>query len=92
MTAAIRRTLTGTRYVFLKEREGSPYRVTAVTRTAETPDVAATLAAALSQKPAGLILTLSSTAVRTWLEVDTAGGTWAGVAATYGTWASARGF
>jgi hypothetical protein len=93
MAAAARQTLTGNQYVFLKEREGSPYRVTIVTRTSETPNAAVTLAAAKAQKPAGLILTHVVTAVRTYLEVGAAGGgTYAGAAATYGTYAAARGF
>lgn len=93
MQKAAQQTLSGNQYVFLKEREGSPYRVTIVTRTSETPDAAATIAAARSQKPAGLILTHVTTTVRTWLEAQQAGGnTWAGVAATYGNWAAARGF
>jgi hypothetical protein len=93
MAKAAGLTLTGNEYVFLKEREGSPYRVTIVTRTSETPNPAATLAAARTQKPAGLVLTHTVTAVRTWLEVQAAGGnTWAGVAATYGNWSAARGF
>jgi hypothetical protein len=83
LRSAVAQTLTGNQYVFFKEQEGSPYRVTVVTRTSETP----------AQKPAGLILTHMVTDVRTWLEVQQAGGnTWAGVAATYGTWAAARGF
>lgn len=93
MAVAARQTLTGNQYVFLKEREGSPYRVTIVTRTSETPDPAATLVAAKGQKPASLILTHVITAVRTYLEVGVAGGgTYSGAAATYGTYAAARGF
>lgn len=93
MAQAVAHTLTGNEYVFYREREGSPYRVTVVTRTSETPDPAATFAAARTQKPAGLILTHVITDVRTYLEVGTAGGnTYAGAAATYGTYAAARGF
>jgi hypothetical protein len=92
LVQAVRHTITGTGYVFALERQGSPYRITVVTRTGETPSPAMTFAAAKSQKPAGLILTHVVSAVRTWLEVDAAGPTWAAVAATYGTWTNARGF
>jgi hypothetical protein len=93
MAQAVAHTLTGNSYVFYREREGSPYRVTVVTRTSETPNPAATFNAAKAQKPAGLILTHVITAVRTYLEVGVAGGgTYAGAAATYGTYAAARGF
>jgi hypothetical protein len=93
MAKAAGLTLTGNEYVFLKEREGSPYRVTIVTRTSETPSPAATFNAAKAQKPAGLVLTHVVTNVRTYLEVAAAGGgTYAGAAATYGTYAAARGF
>jgi hypothetical protein len=58
MTAAAKRTLTGDDpFILIIERNGSPYRIGAVTRTTQTPDPAVTLAALLSQKPAGLILT-----------------------------------
>lgn len=52
-----RATLTGTRTVRLLERTSSAYAFTAVTRTAETPDPDATLAAMTAAKPAGLVLT-----------------------------------
>jgi hypothetical protein len=92
MIAAVKPTLGLTQYVFLKERDGDEDHITVVTRTSETPNPAVTLAAAVSQKAAGLILTHVVTSVRTWLEIDAAGGTWAGVSAMYGTWDNARGF
>lgn len=56
--SAVADTLTGTRYVNLLERVGGDaYAMTLVTRTAETPDPAATLRAWLSQKPAGIVPT-----------------------------------
>jgi hypothetical protein len=91
MAKAVRHTLTGNEYVFLKEREGSPYRVTVVTRTSETPSPAATFNAAKAQKPAGLILThVVTTSAPT--SRSSAVATYAGAAATYGTYAAARGF
>lgn len=51
-------TLTGTQTVQLVERYGGdPYAIRVVTYTAETPDQAATLAAILRMKPAGIVLT-----------------------------------
>lgn len=58
MVAAVRATLTGLQRVTVDERDGSPWRLTVTVYAAETPDEAATLAAALSQKPVGIVLTL----------------------------------
>lgn len=56
--AAVQATLTGTKTVRLLERVGgNAWRFTVVTRTAETPDAAATYKAILSQKPLGMIAT-----------------------------------
>jgi hypothetical protein len=55
-------TLTGTKFVNLLERSASAapsdpaYGLTVVTRTPETPNPAATLAALLQAKPAGIVL------------------------------------
>jgi hypothetical protein len=92
MIAAVKPTLGGNQYVFLKERDGDEDHITVVTRTSETTSAPVTLAAAMSQKAAGLILSLVTTTVRTYLEVGAAGGTYSGAAATYGTYAAARGF
>lgn len=55
---AVRDTLTGTRYANLLERVGgNAYALTLITRPSETPDAAATYAAALTQKPLGMKLT-----------------------------------
>jgi hypothetical protein len=57
MTAAIEKTLTGTQTVNIVERSGdSAYQLLVRTLTAETPDSDATLAAIISQKPGGIIL------------------------------------
>lgn len=55
--AAAAALLTGTRYVGLRERDGSAYRLTVVTYTGETPNAAAVNAALQAAKPAGLVLT-----------------------------------
>ena len=58
MRTAAAKHLTGSRRVTFRERNGGdPYAVTVITYTAETPDPAATAAAILEQKPAGLVLT-----------------------------------
>lgn len=54
---AVAVTLTGTRTVLLAERDGSAYALTVTTYTEETPDPAASEAAARAAKPAGLLLT-----------------------------------
>lgn len=48
--------LTGTKSVILRERFGDPYIFEVITRTSETPNSAAVLAALTAQKPAGLIM------------------------------------
>jgi hypothetical protein len=56
MVAAAQETLTGTKQVRLLERDTSAWHLTAITRTGETPNPAVTLAALMSQKPAGIVL------------------------------------
>lgn len=56
--SAVEDTLVGTRYVNLLERVGGdPYAMTLVTRISETPKPLDTLAAWLTQKPAGIVPT-----------------------------------
>jgi hypothetical protein len=64
--------LTGTKFVDIFERDGSPYRVTVYTRTAETPDPNQTLRDLLSQTPAGLVLTHVVSNFVPWNEMDIA--------------------
>lgn len=59
--AAVAATLTGTQSVTLVERNEDPYALLVAVDASEMPDEDATLAAALSQKPAGIVLTLDST-------------------------------
>lgn len=56
LLAAVAATLTGTRNVEITERDGSPWQLTIHTFEAETPDPDASLAAALTQKPVGIVL------------------------------------
>lgn len=76
MIAAAQRHLTGNRTVILVERDGGAYQLSVVTRTDETPDPDAVLAAIISQKPAGIILSYSTATGEVWSE---AVATWATV-------------
>lgn len=58
---AAQRFLTGTKAVYITERWGDPYALRVQTKTSETPSSAAVLAAIMEQKPAGLVLTYSTT-------------------------------
>jgi hypothetical protein len=56
--SAVQEVLTGTKSARLLERAGGDaYALTLITRTAESPSTDVVVAAALTQKPAGLILT-----------------------------------
>lgn len=56
---AVQPTLTGNRTVIVQNNVGgNPWAQTVITRTAETPDAAATTRTALSQKAAGVIQTM----------------------------------
>lgn len=57
LVSAAQATLTGSLYVGVRERDGSPYRLTVTTYTEQTPDPAATDRALQEAKPAGLVLT-----------------------------------
>lgn len=75
LIAAVQRTLTGAKTVRLIGQQGTDgWGLTLITRTAETPDPAATLKVALAAKDAGLILTHVVAAGQTWDEVQ--GTTW----------------
>lgn len=56
ITRTVQNLLTGTQTVLFRERDTSPYHLTVITYTSETPDQAAVLAALKLVKPAGLIL------------------------------------
>lgn len=58
--AAAQRTLTGSRTVYLLERDGSAWKYRVVTRTSETPNPAAVLADLLGQKPGPNIMVYSN--------------------------------
>lgn len=56
IVAAVQATLTGTKDVRIVERWTSAYTLLVLTIPSETPDEAVTLAAIISQKPAGIVL------------------------------------
>lgn len=66
MVEVAQRLLTGTKTVYVSERDTSPYHLTIVTRTAETPDSAAVLKALLAIKPAGIALTYTTASGVVW--------------------------
>ena len=87
MYGAMLPTLTGDNpTVYFRERDGSPYRLEVVTRTSETPDPAATLAALLRFKPGGIVLAFRQVAGWDYQAMVAAGGTYATLATTYTTY------
>lgn len=94
---AARQTLIGpdgtpdTATVFLEERiGGDAYHLTVATLTSETPDSAATQAAILAQKPAGLVLTYSTVTGGDFLTLRDTHTDFADVKATFATFADVR--
>jgi hypothetical protein len=68
MVEVAQRLLTGDKFVWMQERDGSAYQLSIVTRTAETPDEDAVRAALLVVKPAGIVLTYTVSDGVTWDE------------------------
>ena len=85
---AVQRTLTGGRNcrMYWNVSGVDPYLITVLTLTAETPDTAAALAAAWTEKPAGMDLELQTAAGATWADVVAAYPTWNAVVAAHPTW------
>jgi hypothetical protein len=86
---AVQRTLTGSRScrVYPNLTGTDPYLISVFTLTSETADTAATLAAAMSEKPAGCVIDLNVAAGSTWADVLATYDTWADVVAAHPTWA-----
>jgi hypothetical protein len=81
LQATARKHLTPGAVLTIRERDGSPYRITVLVRAGQIATSTAALTTALqAQKPAGLILTLLVTSGVTWDELT---GTWD---ALTGTW------
>lgn len=90
LISAVTATLTGLKRVTVTERDGGPWRLTVTTYAGETPDQAATLAAALSQKPVGIVLDLQVVPGATYQHMlDEHGPTYTAFAADFPTYADA---
>lgn len=90
MAAAAQEFLTGEKRVRIYERDGSAYRLTVVTYTAETPEPAAVEAALRAQKPAGLVLVYEVRPGQDWQSVKDHNATWQTVKDNYATWEGVR--
>lgn len=69
LMAAVAGTLTGAKLVILVERDPTPYEFIIITRTADTPDPAATERAIAAAKPAGLLGTHVVTDYQLYAEI-----------------------
>lgn len=86
LVVAAQRTLTGDRHVLISERYGgNAWALGVFTLASETPSEAATLAAILEQKPAGITLTYETVTGQTYATLLTVG-TYATVNSTYDTY------
>lgn len=88
LSVAVQRTLVGSQYVrvFTNVGGANPYRITVVTLTSETPDVAATLLAAEAEKPAGMEIELQLVSGSTWNLVEANYADWDAVTAAHPSW------
>jgi hypothetical protein len=92
MQAAASLYLTGTQTVLFRERDGSPYHLTIVTKAAETPDSNKVLQALMAQKPAGITLDYHTIVGYDFAEVATNNATFDAAKAAYPTFNDMRGF
>lgn len=89
--AAVQATLTGDRFCQVTTAVGGdPWAIEVQVDSSEVVDSAATLAAAMREKPAGADLTVTSGAPATWDDLATSYTTWAGVEATGKTYDELR--
>jgi len=80
-------TLTGTKSVVVRERDGGDaYALRVQTLVRETPDSAATLSAILSQKPAGIVLTYQTLTGQDYQTVKTTNANYTAVKTKYATY------
>jgi len=87
LVSATQATLTGTKRVTLRERDGGDaYALRVQTLTGETPDPTATQNAILSQKPAGLVLTYQTIPGQDYTTLKTAKANYAAVKSSYATY------
>lgn len=92
MLAAAQLYLTGNKTVLFRERDGSAYHLTVVTRTSETPDSGKVLRALTDLKPAGITLDYHTITGRDFDEVKADNATFAAAAAAYTSFDDMRGF
>lgn len=85
---AVQRTLTGSQTVriYVNVSGTEPYLLTVITLTAETASTVASLAAAWTEKPAGMDLELSTVAGTAWTDVAATYADWTAVVAAHATW------
>jgi hypothetical protein len=90
--AGVSATLTGTKTIFIRERDTSAYTLEIVTLAGETPDPALTQAAILAVKPAGIVLSYRT--VASWdyeqMVIEFEGRTYAAVGEDYSTYRRLR--
>lgn len=86
MVAAAQTTLTDTKTVMMTERYTSAYRLRVRTFDVETPDIEATRAALISQKPAGIVLDYDTVATWTWRTLRDSFADWQAVNDWYADW------
>lgn len=77
--------LTGTKYVDVVERDGSPYRLTLTTSVGETPDALKVERAVRKVKPAGIVLNYDLLDL-SYTALDTAYGTYADMDSAFVTY------
>ena len=90
ITEAPKQYLTGTRAVYVREREGGAYRLHMRTLLWETPNEASVLAAILLQKPAGILLDYDVIIGQDWIDLMADHASWNAVMADYATWDEVR--
>lgn len=88
---AVAATLTGPQTVLVDERwTGDAYKLRVRTLASETPDEPATLAAVISQKPIGIVLTYLRITGQDWGDLQLDHASWTAKMSDYATWLEAR--
>ncbi len=91
LVAAVKPSLTPPQTVLVDERyQDNAWRLRVRTLAVETPDPAATKAAAKSQKPIGIVLTYAAIVTWDWGDLQGEHATWGDVKAAHDTWLDAR--
>lgn len=90
MVGAAKPYLTGNKSVTVRERDGSPYRITINTRISETPDSFLVLTAMLTKKPGGIILNYNVIPGQDYLQLRTNWATYQAVKTNYADYEAVR--